>query len=103
MSAGSNRHCITERQTAHGYWWRYTHSDGEPRDTLTMAIMIAADVAAEEARKSGKTYVVASSPQPSPAVYVFACDHPDACKAGINVMYQLTPNGACIRRSATRH
>jgi hypothetical protein len=25
--------CITERQTPFGYWWRYTHSKGEPEDT----------------------------------------------------------------------
>jgi hypothetical protein len=42
------------------------------------ALMIAGEVAAEEARKRGKTYLVASAPPPSPAIYGFACDHPDA-------------------------
>jgi hypothetical protein len=95
--------CITERETPDGYWWRYRHSEDEPEDTLTAAIMIAGEVAAEEARRRGKTYVVASAPQPSPALYVFACDHPDAGKAGISVMYEFTPAGERIRRQATRH
>src|SRR5689334_1240216 len=51
--------CITERQTEHGYWWRYEHSDDEPLATLEAAIIVAGDVAAEEALKSGKTYFVA--------------------------------------------
>jgi hypothetical protein len=95
--------CITERETALGYWWRYQHAEGEPEDTLTAAIMVAGEVAAEEARRRGKTYLVVSAPQPSAAVYVFACDHPDAAKVGINVMFEFTPAGEHIRRPATRH
>jgi hypothetical protein len=94
--------CITERETAHGYWWRYRHSGGEPQDTLTAAIMIAGEVAATEARGRGKTYLVASASAPAPAVYVFACDHPDARMAGIDVMFELTPAGERIRRAGTR-
>ena len=30
---------ITERETPHGYWWRYRHTDNEPQDTLLAAIM----------------------------------------------------------------
>jgi hypothetical protein len=56
--------CITERTDEHGYWWRYQHSADEAHDTLTAAIRVAADVAAEEARRSGKPYVVASSLRP---------------------------------------
>jgi hypothetical protein len=48
--------------------------------------MVAGEVAANEARKSGKTYVVASTPQPSPAIYVFACDHLDTRKVRISIM-----------------
>ncbi len=54
-----------------------------------------------------KIFVVASSPEPSPAVYVFAHDHPDASNAGINIMFEFTPEGERIRhpgiRAATRH
>jgi hypothetical protein len=57
---------------------------------------MAADVASKEARTSGKTYVVASALQPSPAVSVFACDHPYAGNAGINIMYQFLPDGRRI-------
>jgi hypothetical protein len=64
--------------------------------------MIAAEVAANEARKAGETFVVASTRQPSPAVFVFACDHPDASNIGMSVMYELTPAGNCIRCKISR-
>lgn len=54
--------CITERQTEHGYWWRYQQSDGEARETLLAAIRIAGEVAATEARKSGKGCLASTSP-----------------------------------------
>jgi hypothetical protein len=63
--------CITERQTEHGYWWRYEHSDDEPLATLEAAIIVAGDVAAEEALKSGKTYFVARAACGVDAIYVF--------------------------------
>jgi hypothetical protein len=93
---------ITERETPHGYWWRYSHSNDEPADTLTAAIMIAGDVAATEARRRGKTYLVARAASGADAVYVFACDHPDARNAAINVMFKFTPAGRRIRRPAIR-
>jgi hypothetical protein len=88
--------CITEGQTEHGYWWRYAPSQDEPGENLVTALRMAADVASKEARNSGKTYVVASALQPSPAVHVFACDHPDAGKADINIMFQFSPDGRRI-------
>ena len=75
--------CITERETPHGYWWCYQHSNSEPHDTLTTAIMVAGEVAATEARKGGKTYYVARAAFGNDVIYVFACDHPDACDASI--------------------
>jgi hypothetical protein len=93
---------ITVRETPHGYWWRYSHSDDEPADTLTAAIMIAGEVAAEEARRRGKTYLVARAAGGADAVYVFACDHPDARNAAINVMFEFTPAGARIPRPGPR-
>jgi hypothetical protein len=94
--------CITERETPYGYWWRYAHSDGEPEDTLKAATMIAVSVARDKARQDGKTYLVASTPLPEAAVYIFASDHPDARDAAINVMLEYTPAGACIRRPGIR-
>ena len=94
--------CVTERETPHGYWWRYQHSAGEPEVTLTTAIMVAGDVAATEARVRGKTYCVARAATRPDAIYVFACDHPDARDASINVMFEFTPKGDRIRRPATR-
>jgi hypothetical protein len=100
--AGNEPDCITERETPYGYWWRYAHSDDEPQDTLTAAIMIAGDVAATEARTRGKTYYVARAASGADAIYVFACDHPDARNAAINVMFEFTPAGERIRRLGTR-
>ena len=101
-SSGNAPDCITEHETPHGYWWRYTHSDDEPQGTLSAAIMVAGEVAATEARKRGKTYVVARAASGVDAIYVFACDHPDARDAGLNVMLEFTPAGERIRRSDTR-
>jgi hypothetical protein len=64
--------------------------------------MIAVSVARNEARKRGKPYCVASTPLPMAAVYVFACDHPDARDAAINVMLEYTPEGERIRRPGFR-
>jgi hypothetical protein len=102
-SPGIEPDCITECHTAHGYWWRFTHSNDEPQATLTAAIMIAGDVAATEARKSGKTYLVASAKLPSPAIYVFAGNHPDAANAGMKVMFEFSPSGSIRRIPPTRH
>jgi hypothetical protein len=88
--------CITEGQTEHGYWWRYAPSQDEPGENLVMALRLAADVASEQARNSGNTYVVATVLQPSPAVHVFACDHPDAGNAGIDIMFEFLPDGRRI-------
>jgi hypothetical protein len=94
---------ITERDTPHGYWWRYQHAGDEPHETLLAAIMIAGDVAANEARKRGKTYCVARAASGHDAVYVFACDHPDARNAAINIIYDCPPTGAPVRRRAAAH
>jgi hypothetical protein len=70
-------------------------------------IYIAKVVADAEARNTGKTYLVASTPQPMAAVYVFPCDHPDARDAAINVMLEFPPASERVRRagirSAARH
>jgi hypothetical protein len=104
MSAAPDRDAgpITERETPHGYWWRYSHSVGEPADTLTAAIMIAGEVAATEARRRGKTYLMARAASGADAVYIFACDHPDARNAAINVMFEFTPVGERIPRPSTQ-
>jgi hypothetical protein len=66
--------------------------------------VVAGEVAAEEARKRKKTYLVASTPLPAPAAHVFAHDHPDASGPGMNVMFEFTPAGERIRgASALSH
>ena len=94
--------CITARETPHGYWWRYQHSKNEPQVTLEAAIMVAGEVAATEARIRGKTYYVARAASGAHAIYVFACDHPDAREASVNVMFEFTPSGNRIRRPGIR-
>ena len=94
--------CITARETPHGFWWRYRHADDEPEDTLLGAIMIAGEVAATEARKRGKTYYVACAASGADTIYVFACDHPGAREASVNVMFEFTPAGTRIRRPGIR-
>ena len=94
---------VTERHTAFGYWWRYAYAGDGPDPNLVGAIKIAAFVAEQEARKGGKTYLVATSSGRWPDVYVFAHDHPDARRLDLTPMYSFTPSGECIRRAATRH
>lgn len=57
------------------------------------AIMIAANVARAEPAQYRKNLLVASTPQPMAAIYVFACDHPNAGDAAINMMFEFTPAG----------
>jgi hypothetical protein len=103
MVSGDKPGCITERRTADGYYWRYTHSQGEPQEMLTMAFRIAVEIAAAEARNYSKGYVVAFTPRPVPAVYVLAHDHPALAAVAMTVMYALTPEGQCIHHKITLH
>lgn len=108
MSAAQRQHGpITERETPQGYWWCYRHADGEPDETLIAAIMIARQVAADQARKHGKTYCAGRGTSGNRVVYVFPCDHPDARDAAIDVIFEFTPAGERIQRpgprSASRH
>ena len=93
--------CITERRDAYGYLWRYEDPQNEPAETLLMATRLAATVADDEARKTGKTHVVASTFEPA-AVYAIAWDHPELSKLAMNILYEFTPEGKCIRRMNTR-
>lgn len=93
---------ITEIDTDFGYWWCYEAAPHHPHEAITAMIHIAKVVADAEARNSGKTYLVASTPQPMAAVYVFACDHSDARDAAITVMLEFTPAGQRIRRAGLR-
>jgi hypothetical protein len=78
--------CISEDDTPHGYWWMTSRV---PKSRL--AICVGFQLADAEARRTGRTYFVASTALPSPAVYVFACDHPDARNAAITIMVEQTP------------
>jgi hypothetical protein len=89
---------ITEKTTDHGYYWRYDHSPDEPVKTLEAALMMAADVAAAEARKARRTYYVTATPAPV-ALYILRSDHPELLNPAMHVMFELTPKGKAIRRA----
>jgi hypothetical protein len=77
---------------------------GEGPDTnLVGAIKIAAFVAEQEALKDGKTYLVATSSERCPDVYVLPHDHPDARRLDLTPMYTFTPSGECVRRGSVCH
>lgn len=75
---------------------------GRTGRALKAATIVAVNVAREEARERGKTYYVTLTPQPTAAVYVFACDRPDAGDPSINVRLELTPSGERIRHPGFR-
>jgi hypothetical protein len=93
---------ITEIDTDFGYCWRYEAAPQQPAEAIIAMIPVAKAVAEAEARPTGKAHLVGATPQPRPALYVFASDHPDACKAAINVMFEFTSAGQRIRRPGPR-
>ena len=98
--------CITEIDTDFGYWCCYQPAPHHPDEAIEAMIYVAKVVAHAEARNSGKTYLVGSTPFPESSLYVFAADHPDARNAAINIMYDCPPAGKPARRRApqrTRH
>jgi hypothetical protein len=84
--------------TEYGYYARYEHSPGEGGDTLTAAIMFAVEIASDEARKTGKTHYVTSTPVPK-AIYLLRADNPELTMVAMSVMYKLMPDGEVIRRA----
>ena len=61
---------IVSYQDDYGFVFIYEHSDDEPHETLLAATAIAMNVAAEQAVKEGRTYVVASTTVPLYTVFV---------------------------------
>jgi hypothetical protein len=94
---------LTVETTEHGYYACYDHPPDEPGETLDMAIRVAVEIAADEARNTGATYYVTSTPAPV-AIYVLRCDHPELSKTAMSIMFELAPSGDIIRRpKPTRH
>jgi hypothetical protein len=93
---------ITEIDTDFGYWCCYQPAPHHPGEAIEALIHVAKVVADAEARSSGKTYLVGSTPFPESALTVFAADHPDARNAAINVMVEFTPACERIRRPGPR-
>lgn len=94
---------VTERHTAFGYWWRYARPATGPIQILSARSRSPLSSPSKEARKDGKTYLVATSSERWPDVYVFPHDHPDARRFDLTPMYEFTPSGECIRRGSTSH
>ena len=95
---------IVSYHDEYGFVFIYEHSDDEPDETLLAATAIAMNVAAEQAVKEGKTYVVASTTVPSYTVFVLPFGHPLIVKRALSIMNQLMPNGQRVRsRKPQRH
>jgi hypothetical protein len=94
---------ITEAETGFGYWCRYLAAPHHPDQAITAMIHIAKVVADAEARNSGKTYLLGRAATGTDTIYAFACDHPDARNAPINIMYDCPPKGTPTRRPGTRN
>jgi len=61
---------FSDYRDLHGYVARYEHEPDEPFETLDAATKIFCELAAEEAKKDGKTYVVALGPR---RLYFICC------------------------------
>lgn len=81
----------------YGFVAIYEHSDDEPRDTLLAATVMFMNVAAAQAVKEGKTYVVASTEAPSYTVFVLPLGHPLITERALSIMNQLMPDGRRVR------
>jgi hypothetical protein len=81
----------------YGFVFIYEHSDDEPHETLLAATAIAMNVAADQAVKDGKTYIVASTTAPSYTVFVLPFGHPLIVQRALSIMNQLMPDGRRIR------
>lgn len=81
----------------YGFVFIYEHSDDEPYETLLAATAIAMNVAAEEAVKGRKTYVVASTTVPLYTVFVLPFGHPLIEKRALSIMNKLMPDGTRVR------
>ena len=103
MEKTATNGCVTDQETAFGYWWCYRHPAGETQKTLDTVVLLARGIASGEAHRDGKAYLVVLLHQPALAIYVFAHDHPDAQKYAANVIYELTPAGACLYRNIAEY
>jgi len=92
---------ITESTSPHGYSWRYDHSAHEPEETFEMACRVASCVAGDEARKCGHAYVVATTLSPR-AIYVFAKNDSELMTLAMEILYEITPEGECIKRGESK-
>ena len=86
---------IAENTTEHGYYWRY-----DPPDLARGNIRHSPPRCGHHRRRrslqDGNTHVVAST-QMSRAIYVVSSDRPTLSALAMNVLYEMTPTGECIR------
>ena len=88
----------------HGFVFIYEHPDDEPHETLLAATAIAMNVAAEQAIKEGKTYIVATTTAPSYTVFVLPFGHPLIVERALTIKNQLMPDGRRVRsQKSTKH
>ena len=78
-----------------GFVAMYEHTPDEPFETLYAAQKVFCEVAGIEAKKDGKTYVVALGTTPT-VLYLLPFGHPMITEKALSIMYQLTPGGRRI-------
>jgi hypothetical protein len=92
---------VQKRRSTHGLEWMVElRPELRPFVSHAMFRMIintSAQLAVDEARQSGKTYVLASSSVPCLAIYVLAAGHPRlASHPQMTIRYQFSPSGEII-------
>jgi hypothetical protein len=93
---GSATKPISDYRDLYGYVCVYEHTPDEPFETLYAVSKIFCEVAGMEAKKDAKTYVVALGTTPT-VIYALPFGHPMISKKALSIMYQVTPDGQCIR------
>lgn len=88
---------IIDYHDEHGFVAIYEHTDDEPHETLLAATAMFMSLAADQAVKEGKTYVVASTTVPTRAVFILPFGHPLIQQRALSIMTQLMADGQRVR------
>jgi hypothetical protein len=88
--------CISEYSDEYGYVWSYTHTPGEPAETLLTTTNLAAKFAADLAVEEGRTHILAADTGPAVMVFILPFGHPMIVQRALNVIKQLLPDGRHI-------
>jgi hypothetical protein len=85
---------VQSRRTVHGLEWMVEVRSFVSDKTFRLIVKTSAQLAADEARQSGKNDVLASSDEPERAVHVLVAGHPKLAR--MLIRYEFTPTGEMI-------